>query len=77
MHRSIQVFQINAEVNAEVGQIKASEMSRAAVSNKTFPGIARRLDFLLTPCIASEYVEFRENSGPEARKWEPNDRGSL
>jgi hypothetical protein len=37
MHRSIQVFQINAEVNAEVGQIEASEMSRAAVSNRHFP----------------------------------------
>jgi hypothetical protein len=77
MHRSIQVFQINAEVNAEVGQIEASEMSRAAVSNKTFPGVARRFGFLLTPCIASEYVEFRENSGLEARKWEPNDQGFL
>ena len=72
-HRSIQVFQINAEVNAEIGQIEASEMSRAAVSNKTFPGVARRLDFLLTPCIASEYVEFRGDNRPEARKWEPND----
>jgi hypothetical protein len=60
MHRSIQLFQIDAEVNAEVGQIEASEVSRAAVSNKTFPGVARRLDFLLTPCVASEYVEFRE-----------------
>ena len=60
MHRSIQLFQIDVEVNAEVGQIGASEMSRAAVSNKTFPGVARRLDLLLTPCVASEYVKFRE-----------------
>ena len=60
MHRSIQLFQIDVEVNAEVGQIGASEKSRAAVSNKTFPGVARRLDFLLNPCVASEYVEFRE-----------------
>lgn len=77
MHRSIQAFQINAEVNAEVGQIEASEMSRAAVSNKKFPGVARRLDFLLTPCTASEYVEFRGNSGLEVRKWEPHDQGFL
>ena len=60
MHRSIQLFQIDAEVIAEVGKIEASEGSRAAVSNKTFPGVARRLDFLLNPCVASEYVEFRE-----------------
>ena len=73
MHRSIQLFQIDAEVIAEVGKIEASERSRAAVSNKTFPGVARRLDFLLNPCVASEYVEFRGDNRPEARKWEPND----
>jgi hypothetical protein len=58
MHRSIQVFLINAEVNAEVGQIKASEMGRAAVSNKTLSGVARGFDFFLTLALRANSLNF-------------------